>query len=114
MVFEYAACGAPDGMEPTVITEIARYYEKEIGYKIPPMTPLVGSDFNLTRSGIHADGLLKDEEIYTIFNTEKILKLRPRVSINQHSGLAGLAHWVNSYFNIPQDERIDKRIRAHR
>ncbi len=110
MVFEYIGLrGTADGMDTTVITDIARYYEKEIGYRIPPMTPLVGSAFNLTRSGIHADGLLKDEEIYTIFNTEKILKLRPRVSINPHSGLAGLAHWVNSYFNIPQEERIDKR-----
>ena len=47
-----------------MITEIADYYRSEIGYKIPPMTPLVGKYFNFTRAGIHADGLLKDEEIY--------------------------------------------------
>ena len=58
MVFEYASLrGTMDGMETRVITEIAEYYEKELGYKIPPMTPFIGKNFNATRAGIHADGL---------------------------------------------------------
>jgi isopropylmalate/homocitrate/citramalate synthase len=110
MVFEYIGLrGTADGMDTTVITEIARYYEKEIGYEIPPMTPLVGDNFNLTRSGVHADGLLKDEEIYNIFNTEKILNRKVRVAINQHSGIAGVAHWVNSYFELDEENRLAKR-----
>ena len=69
MVMEYASLrGSFDGMDPTVITEIAEYFKNNIGYKIPPMTPFVGRNFNCTRAGIHADGLLKDEEIYNIFN----------------------------------------------
>ena len=36
MVMEYAQIrGTLDGMDPTVITEIAEYYEKELGYEIP-------------------------------------------------------------------------------
>lgn len=74
MVFEYAQLkGTLDGMDTTVITELAEYYEKEIGYEIPARTPFVGSAFNVTRAGIHADGLLKNEEIYNIFDTEKFL-----------------------------------------
>ena len=47
MVFEYASLrGSLDGMDPTVITEIADYFQHEIGYDIPPMTPFVGRDFN--------------------------------------------------------------------
>ena len=43
MVFEYASLkGSFDGMNPAVITDIARYFEKNIGYRIPPMTPFVG------------------------------------------------------------------------
>lgn len=38
-------------MDTTVITELAEYYQKEIGYKIPPQTPFVGSAFNVTRAG---------------------------------------------------------------
>ena len=59
-------------MDTTVITELAEYYEKEIGYHIPERTPFVGKNFNVTRAGIHADGLLKNEEIYNIFRYGKI------------------------------------------
>ena len=42
MVIEYAQLrGTTDGMDTTVITEIAEYYEKEIGYHIPSRTPFV-------------------------------------------------------------------------
>jgi isopropylmalate/homocitrate/citramalate synthase len=110
MVFEYAGLrGTLNGMDTTVITEIAEYYEQELGYQIPARTPFVGSDFNVTRSGIHADGLLKDEEIYNIFDTEKILKRPVKVAVGGHSGLAGVAHWVNSYFGLEDEQRIDKR-----
>jgi len=108
MVVEYAQLrGTTDGMKTTVITEIAEYFKHEIGYDIPPQTPLVGRDFNTTQAGIHADGLLKFEEIYNIFNTEKILNVKPRVTIAQNSGLAGLAHWVNE-FNGSKHKPVDK------
>lgn len=110
MVFEYAALrGTLDGMQPEVITEIARYYEKEIGYKIPPMTPLVGEDFNTTRAGIHADGLLKDPEVYTSFDSDTLLRRPIRVLVGQGSGAAGLLHWIRSYYSLPTDHPLDKR-----
>ena len=97
MVIEYASHrGTTDGMDLTVITEIGEYFEKEIGYKIPPRTPFVGANFNVTRAGIHADGLMKDEEIYNIFNTGKLLNRPARVAIDVHSGLAGIALWLNT------------------
>ncbi|CDG37640.1 pyruvate carboxyltransferase [Acetivibrio thermocellus BC1] len=110
MVIEYAQLrGTTDGMDTTVITEIAEYYEKELGYQIPPRTPFVGKHFNVTQAGIHADGLLKDEEIYNIFDTVKLLNRPVGVAINQTSGLAGIAHWINSHFGLEGAKRIDKR-----
>lgn len=109
MVFEYASLrGTLDGMDPTVITEIASYYEKEIGYKVSPNTPFVGENFNVTQAGIHSDGLLKDEEIYNIFDTNKFLNRPPLVAISAHSGLAGIAHWVNSYYGLTEHLAVDK------
>ncbi|MBQ7714295.1 MAG: 2-isopropylmalate synthase [Clostridia bacterium] len=109
MVFEYASLkGSFDGMDPTVITEIADYFKNEIGYNIPPMTPYVGRNFNMTRAGIHADGLLKDEEIYNIFNTEKILKRPASVMIGKTSGLAGIAYWINGNYHLTGDDAVDK------
>ena len=110
MVFEYAQLkGHLNGMDTTVITELAEYYEKEIGYKIPSRTPFVGKNFNVTRAGIHADGLLKNEEIYNIFDTEKILNRPVLVAVSNTSGLAGIAHWINTYFKLKDDKKVDKQ-----
>ena len=110
MVMEYASLrGSLDGMDTRVITEIAEYFQKEIGYKIPPMTPFVGRNFNVTRAGIHADGLLKDEEIYNIFNTEKILNRPVSVLLGKNSGLAGIAYWINQNYRLTGDQTVDKR-----
>ena len=109
MVFEYASLrGSMDGMDPTVITEIAEYFQNEIGYDIPVMTPFVGKSFNSTRAGIHADGLLKDAEIYTIFDTEKLLNRKASVEISKTSGLAGIAYWINCHYKLSDDEEIKK------
>lgn len=109
MVFEYAQIkGTLDGMDTTVITELAEYFEQEIGYKIPSRTPFVGRNFNVTRAGIHADGLLKNEEIYNIFDTEKFLNRPALVAVSNTSGLAGIAHWMNSYFKWKGEKQIEK------
>ena len=95
-------------MDTTVITELAEYYEKEIGYKIPPRTPFVGKNFNVTRAGIHADGLLKNEEIYNIFDTDKFLNRPVLCAVSNTSGLAGIAHWINTYFKLHGEKQLDK------
>ena len=57
MVFEYAQLkGTLDGMDTTAITDLARYYEQQVGYTLPAQTPFAGANFNVTRAGIHADG----------------------------------------------------------
>ena len=111
MVINYAQLkGTLDGMDPLVITEIAEYYEKKIGYHIPQRTPFVGEDFNVTRAGVHADGLNKNEEIYNIFNTEKLLGKQPKVMINNTSGVAGIVHWIHSHYD--ENGKISKQSPA--
>ncbi|MBO4472330.1 MAG: 2-isopropylmalate synthase, partial [Clostridia bacterium] len=109
MAVEYASLkGTTDGMDLSVITEIADYFRREIGYKIPPRTPFVGRDFNVTRAGVHVDGLMKDEEIYNIFNTTKILNRPPTVCVDNNSGLAGIAYWINNHYRLPETEKVAK------
>ncbi len=109
MVFEYAQLkGHLNGMDTTVITEIAEYYEKEIGYRVPSRTPFVGRNFNVTRAGIHADGLLKNEEIYNIFDTDKFLNRPVLCAVSNTSGAAGIAHWMNVYYKLDGENQVDK------
>lgn len=110
MIFEYAQLkGTLDGMDTTIITEIAEYFTKELNYEIPPRTPFVGKNFNVTRAGIHADGLLKDEEIYNIFDTDKFLNRPVQVAVTKTSGVSGVAHWVNSYYGLKDDDAYTKK-----
>ena len=74
----------------------------------PIQTPFVGRNFNVTRAGIHADGLLKNEEIYNIFDTKKFLNRPPLVAISNTSGLAGIAYWINNYYNLSDERKVDK------
>lgn len=110
MCIEYCQLkGNSGGMDLKVITEIAEYFENELHYEIPPRTPFVGRAFNATRAGIHADGLMKDEEIYNIFNTTDILGKAPIVVVDAHSGAAGIAAWINTYFMLDDAHKVDKR-----
>jgi len=95
-VMEYIGLkGTQDGMDTAVITELADYYRGIVHADIPANYPFTGLEFNVTRAGIHADGLIKNQEIYNIFDTEKILNRPLRVMITDKSGMAGIAHWIN-------------------
>ncbi len=110
LVIEYISLrGKDDGMDTRVITELAEYFEKEIGFRIAPTTPFVGRDFNSTKAGIHADGLVKNPEIYNIFDTEKILGRPYTIAITDKSGAAAIAHWVNQRLKLAPERRVDKR-----
>ena len=110
LIIEYIALtGNSNGIDTTVITDIAEYFEKELGVKIPHNYPFVGSEFNVTRAGVHADGLIKCEEIYNIFDTRKILN-RPIVTmISDVSGNAGITFWINQHFGMEGENAVDKR-----
>ena len=125
MVIEAAQFkGHDERVNYAVITEIAEYFSKEIGHEIPVNYPLVGRNFNTTSAGIHADGLLKSEEIYNAFDTIAILNRAPRVSITDKSGAAGIKHWIEAQYgvNVAKDDarllsirdRVDREYEAGR
>jgi len=109
LVIEYMGLkGTPNGMDPEVITEIADYFRHNVGFNIATNYPFVGRDFNVTRAGIHADGLNRDERIYNIFDTRKILGRPPGVAITDKSGVDGVVHWVNNYLGLEGKDRLGK------
>src|SRR5215469_439410 len=88
--------GETHGMETRVITEIAEYYRR-IGEPVDVRLPFLGENFNVTRAGVHADGLIKDEEIYNPFDTTRLLDRPPRVAITDKSGAAGILMWIRDH-----------------
>lgn len=110
LVIEYMELmGSDGGMDATAITDIRNYFERELDFQIPPWMPFVGSDFNTTKAGIHIDGLIKNEEIYNIFDTDKILNRPMAIAVTDKSGMAGVAHWINTHFVLTGGQKVDKR-----
>ena len=110
LVIDYISLtGNDEAADPTVVTEIAQYFEKELDYRIPDNYPFAGKDFNATSAGIHVDGLAKNEEIYNIFDTTKILNRSVPIIINDKAGRAGVAYWINQQFNLPPERQVSKK-----
>jgi isopropylmalate/homocitrate/citramalate synthase len=109
LIIEYISLhGNSAGIDTSAITDIATYFERDLHYHIPPNYPFVGANFNATSAGIHADGLLKNEEIYNAFDTARILKRPPTITITDKSGKAGIVHWINTRLGLEPDRQIDK------
>jgi len=112
MVVEHAQLkGISEGVNYAAITELSEYARKELGFEIASNYPLVGKDFNVTRAGIHADGLLKNEEIYNCFDTKKLLNRPVHVAITDKTGAAGIKHWIEARYSIEiakHDPRVTK------
>jgi isopropylmalate/homocitrate/citramalate synthase len=105
--------GDANGADTRVITEAAGYFQSEMNIPVPPNYPFAGANFNVTRAGIHADGLRRDERIYNIFDTEKLLGRPPRVAITDKSGADGIAVWVNHFLDLHGSDRLSK-IKLHK
>jgi citrate (Re)-synthase len=110
LVIEYISLtGDDDAAVTTTISEIAAYFEEELGYQIPANYPFVGRDFNATSAGIHVDGLLKNEEIYNIFDTRHVLGRSVPITITDKSGKAGVAYWINQHLDLNEEQKVSKR-----
>ena len=109
LLVEYISLTGDDAAaDTTILSEVVEFFEKELHYQIPHNYPFVGRDFNATSAGVHVDGLAKNEEIYNIFDTDKFLKRPPLVSVSNTSGLAGIAHWINTYYHLKKEHGVDK------
>lgn len=113
MVIEYISLtGDDDAAATPVITSIARYFEKELDYRIPDNYPFAGKDFNATSAGIHVDGLAKNLEIYNIFDTTTLLGRDVPIIITDKSGRAGVAYWLNQNLGLTGEKQVSKTTPA--
>ena len=114
-IIEYIGLlGDACGIDTTLITDIAEYYRTNVHAEIPDNYPFIGTEFNTTRAGIHIDGVLKNEEIYNIFDTLTLLKRPVQVGITDKSGMAGIAHWLNEYAQrVARDHEFEPLSKRH-
>ncbi len=47
--------------------------------------------------------------IILFFDTDKLLNRPVLVAVSNTSGLAGIAHWMNTYYRLKGDKAVDKK-----
>lgn len=100
--------GSNNGIDTAVITEIGDYFKTDLGALVPTNYPFIGSNFNVTMAGIHANGVIKNEEIYNIFDTTKILNRPIGVLVTDKTGVSGVAYWVNHFLGLTGERQLEK------
>lgn len=107
---EYISLTGDDAAaDTTILSEVVEFFEKELHYQIPHNYPFVGRDFNATSAGVHVDGLAKNEEIYNIFDTRRLLGRPVPIIITDKTGRAGVAYWINANLQLPKGQQISKK-----
>jgi len=107
LLFQLIQLKGQNNIDTTIIRKIAEYYQT-IGYIVPEFYPFVGSNFNITRAGIHADGMIKNPEIYTPFDFSIILGVPPKSAIGTYSGASGIAWRVSDLLGLKKEEALRK------
>ena len=110
MLVEYISLTGDDAAaDTTILAEVAEFFDKDLNYRIPYNYPFVGRDFNATSAGVHADGLAKNEEIYNIFDTTRLLGRPVPITITDKTGRAGVAYWLNVNLKLPPEKQVSKK-----
>ncbi|QSX07452.1 2-isopropylmalate synthase [Alkalibacter rhizosphaerae] len=109
MLIEYSQLKQDKKIDLTFLYEMRVFFEREFGYVMDPKRPFVGDDFNMTKAGVHADGIMKCEAIYNSFDTKRILNRPVVIKVNQTSGLAGIAAWMNNWMGESETKKISKK-----
>ena len=110
MLVEYHQLKEPKNkINFTMLNEVAAFFDEEFGFKVHTKMPFLGAESNSTRAGIHADGIMKNADIYNSFNSKDIFNRNIKIVVNQYSGVAGISGWINLYYDLAKDMRISKR-----
>src|SRR5256714_14786278 len=100
--------GETPGVDPTAHTRAEAYFRDQLATPLPANFPFAGAGLNVTNAGIHADGLVKNAVIYYFFDTAHILDRPLGITVNDRSGLAAVAYWINSTLGWNGDTQVRK------
>lgn len=94
--------------------ELAEYVARASGRELPAWKPIVGTNMFAHEAGIHADGMLKDQRTYEVFDPAEV-GLERQIVIGKHSGTAAIkAKFAEYGVFLSEEEAIEllPRIKA--
>lgn len=111
MAVHYAGIKGVNNINLKALSKLPELFEK-MGLKIIEHYPLVGRNAFRTKAGIHADGLLKNPEVYLPFDPMKVLGLPYSVAITPYSGRSAVVIWLRNYLGYNHISKDDPRVVA--
>lgn len=111
MAIHYASIRGDNRINLKALSKLPELFER-MGLKIVEHYPVVGRNAFRTKAGIHADGLLKNPEVYLPFDPIKVLGLPYSVAITPYSGRSAIVIWLRNYLGYNHISKDDPRVVA--
>jgi 2-isopropylmalate synthase len=86
-----AKFGLTTSIDTTQLARASRLVSTTTGMVVQPNKAIVGANAFAHESGIHQDGMLKNQETYEIMRPESVGATQTRLVLGKHSGRAALA-----------------------
>jgi 2-isopropylmalate synthase len=86
-----AKFGLETGVDSTQLVRVSRLVSTVTGMAVPSNKAIVGANAFAHESGIHQDGMLKNQATYEIMRPESVGATQTRLVLGKHSGRAALA-----------------------
>ena len=109
MAIHYAGLKGQSDINLKALPRIVDLFER-MGHKLIEHYPIIGKNAFRTKAGIHADGLLKNPEVYLPFDPIKVLGIPYSVAITPYSGRSAILLWLRNYLGLNHLNKDDQRI----
>ena len=96
-------------MELQNVYELAQLVANKTGIPLAPNKAVVGENAFTHESGIHTDGMLKNEAMYEPYPPEKVGRKR-RLALGKHAGRAGVAAALDERDVDVDDDQLDEIV----
>jgi 2-isopropylmalate synthase len=103
-----AKFGLETGVDTTQLVRVSRLVSTVTGVLVPPNKAIVGANAFAHESGIHQDGMLKNQQTYEIMNPESVGATQTRLVLGKHSGRAALAARLSELGYSFDDAALDR------
>jgi len=115
LVTRSAKFGLRTGIDTTQLVRLSRLVSTVTGMVVPANKAIVGANAFAHESGIHQDGMLKNQQTYEIIRPETVGATQTRLVLGKHSGRAALSARLNELgyaFDEPALDRVFVRFKA--
>ncbi|MEM0005547.1 MAG: 2-isopropylmalate synthase [Ignisphaera sp.] len=109
MAIHYAGLRGQNNINLKALPRITELFE-HMGHRLIEHYPIIGRNAFRTKAGIHADGLLKNPEVYLPFDPIKVVGIPYSVAITPYSGRSAVLLWLRNYLGLNHLSKDDPRI----